>query len=102
VQVQQSDIVGIAVRLSFNPVRSEVTVSAEAGDVITTEESPQRVTVISRGVLGERATLTLTQSASGEAGVSEQRTAPAMGSFFVRGLTGKGVSVYRDGIRYTT
>jgi hemoglobin/transferrin/lactoferrin receptor protein len=102
VQAAVADAMEITVRLSISPVRSEVTVSADAGDVIATEESPQRVTVIPRNVLDERATLTLAQAATGEVGVAEQRTAPAMGAFFVRGLTGKGVSVYRDGIRYTT
>ncbi len=94
--------VELLVRLTLSPVRAEVTVSAEAGDVVATERSSQRVGVVSRSVLEERVTHTLTEAAAGEVGVSEQRTAPAMGSFFVRGMTGKNVSVYRDGVRYTT
>jgi hemoglobin/transferrin/lactoferrin receptor protein len=34
--------------------------------------------------------------------VALQRTSPTMGEIFVRGLTGKNVSVYVDGVRYTT
>ena len=92
----------LVVRLTLSPVRAEVTVSAEAGAVVATERSAQRVGVVPRAVLEERVTHALTEAATGEVGVGEQRTAPAMGSFFVRGLTGKNVSVYRDGIRYTT
>jgi outer membrane receptor protein involved in Fe transport len=92
----------LLVKLTLSPVRAEVTVSAEAGAVVATERSAQRVGVVSKSVLEERVTHTLTEAAAGEVGVSEQRTAPAMGSFFVRGMTGKNVSVYRDGVRYTT
>ncbi|MBI5282740.1 MAG: TonB-dependent receptor [Candidatus Solibacter usitatus] len=102
VHVSSGQPLELLLRLSVSPVRSEMTVSAEPGEVLATEESARRVNVIPRGVLEERATLSLTQAAAGEAGVSEQRTSPAMGSFFVRGLTGKAVSVYRDGIRYST
>ncbi|MBI5085029.1 MAG: TonB-dependent receptor [Acidobacteria bacterium] len=102
IHVSSGQPLELLLRLSVSPVRSEMTVSAEPGEVLATEESARRVNVIPRGVLEERATLSLTQAATGEAGVGEQRTAPAMGSFFVRGLTGKAVSVYRDGIRYTT
>lgn len=91
----------LTVQLSMSPVRSEVTVSAEAGEVASAEETPQRVSLIGRGMLDEQATRTLSEAVAGAAGVSEQKTAPAMSSIFVRGLTGKGVSVYRDGIRYS-
>lgn len=92
----------LTVQLSLNPVRSEVTVSAEAGEVASTEETAQKVSLISRNMLDEQATKTLAEAVAGATGVSEQRTAPAMSSIFVRGLTGKGVSVYRDGVRYST
>ena len=101
--VQASEVpIDLLVRLSLSPVRAEVTVSAEAGAVVATERSAQRVAVVPQTVLEERVTHALTEAATGEVGIGEQRTAPAMGSFFVRGLTGKNVSVYRDGIRYTT
>jgi len=102
VQAVAGRSVELIIRLTLSPVRAEVTVSAEGGAVVATERSAQRVVVVQQAVLEERVTHALTEAAAGEVGVGEQRTAPAMGSFFVRGLTGKNVSVYRDGIRYTT
>lgn len=92
----------LTLRLGLSPVRSEVTVSAEAGEAMTREETPQRVSLIGGDFLWEQARKTLIEAAAGVPGVVEQRTAPAMGSFMVRGMTGKGVGVYRDGIRLTT
>ena len=90
------------VRLSVSPVRSEVTVTAESGTVAAMEDLPQRMTIVRRGVLEERSFATLAESATGEAGIAEQRTSSGMGAYFVRGLTGKNVAVYRDGVRLTT
>ena len=102
VALLKEENIELTVQLSLSPVRAEVTVSAEAGEVASAEETPQQVSIIGRGMLDEQATRTLAEAVTGAAGVSEQRTAPAMSSIFVRGLTGKGVSVYRDGIRYST
>lgn len=92
----------LEVRLRLGPRREEITVSAEAGQVLAPHRTPQRATLLSAADLELQATRTLSESVTGEPGLAEQRTAPAMGSVFVRGLTGKNVSVYRDGIRYTT
>jgi outer membrane receptor protein involved in Fe transport len=94
--------VRLDIRLTLSPVSSEVTVSAEAGSAVAAADSPQRVVAIGAGEIGEKSTTVLTETARGEAGVAEQRTSPGMGAFFVRGMTGKNVAVYRDGIRYTT
>lgn len=91
----------LAVTLSLVPVDESVTVNAEEAPFYRTEVV-QRVNSISRATLAERGHTVLTEVVNGEAGLHEQRTAPAMGSIFVRGLTGRGVSVYRDGFRYTT
>ncbi len=80
----------------------QVTVSAEAGEVLEPHRTPQRLTLMNRAALEAQAVRTLSEAATGEPGVAEQRTAPAMGAVFVRGLTGKNVSVYRDGVRVTT
>ena len=37
-----------------------------------------------------------------EPGVNLQRTSPSLSAVFVRGLTGRNVAVYVDGVRYTT
>jgi outer membrane receptor protein involved in Fe transport len=92
----------LSVILSPSPVRSEITVTAEAGEVASLEQVAQRLNVISHNVMDERITRALVEAAAEEPGVAEQRTSPNMGSFFVRGLTGKNVAVYRDGVRYTT
>jgi outer membrane receptor protein involved in Fe transport len=80
----------------------QITVSAEAGEILEPHRTPQRLTSIARPLIETQATRTLSEAAAGQPGAAEQRTAPAMGSVFVRGLTGKNVSVYRDGIRVTT
>lgn len=102
VRLEASQATPIPVRLSLVPVEEQITVTAEAGSVAGQDGIDQRMTVVSRSTLQERAKTALTEAAQGEAGVHEQRTAPAMGSFFIRGLTGKNVSIYRDGFRYTT
>ncbi|MEZ5353307.1 MAG: TonB-dependent receptor [Bryobacteraceae bacterium] len=92
----------LALTLSLVPVEEHLTVSAEAGTVESPAWLAQRVNTIPRSAIAERAKTTLTDIAEGEPGVHALRTAPAMGAFYVRGLTGNKVSVYRDGFRYTT
>lgn len=92
----------LTVALSLTPVEEHVTVTAEADGVSMAGETAQRVNSLPRSVLAERGRTVLTEVAAGEPGVQEQRTSPQMGGFFVRGLTGRGVAVYRDGFRYTT
>ncbi len=92
----------LQIALELGPRTEHVTVSAEAGAVLEPHRTPQRLTLIPASLLEKQATRTLSEAFAGEPGVAEQRTAPAMGSVFVRGLTGKNVSVYRDGIRVTT
>lgn len=91
-----------AIRLEMNPVRSEITVMAEPGQAVDLADSPVRVNIVGNSQIGERVKTTLSEAFSGEAGVSEQKTAAGMGGVFVRGLTGKNVAVYRDGFRGTT
>jgi hemoglobin/transferrin/lactoferrin receptor protein len=50
----------------------------------------------------ERATEVVAQVVDEEAGVNLQRTSPSLSAVFVRGLTGRNVAVYVDGVRYTT
>ena len=88
--------------LHLSPVQAEVTVAAEAGEVEGLDRVPQRITLLSRDQMEERATMTLAEAVDGDSGVNSLRTAPAMGAIFVRGLTGKNVSVYKDGVRFTT
>lgn len=102
VRLEAGQSVETTMRFTVSPVRSEVTVTAETNQVEDAGGVAQRVNVIPFKVLEERVSLELTEGAAGETGVGELRTSPAMGAFFVRGLTGKNVAIYKDGVRYTT
>ena len=49
----------------------------------------------------ERATTVLAQAGKEQAGLNVQQTSPTLGAIVVRGLTGKNVVNYVDGVRYT-
>ena len=80
---------------------SHLTVTAEIGQENERSNVPQAVSLVDRDEISQRATAVLAQAVEGEAGVRMQRTSPTIGGVFVRGLTGKNVSVYVDGVRYT-
>ena len=92
----------VAVSLLVNQVNEEVTVSAEAGQVVDARSIDQRVNVIQERQILERATEVVAQVVDEEPGVNLQRTSPSLSAVFVRGLTGRNVGVYVDGVRYTT
>ncbi len=96
-QVPQANEINVT--LEINAAR--VTVTAETGNAENKENVPQAVTLIGSEKLQQRATSVLAQAADEEAGISYQRTSPTIGAIVVRGLTGKNVSVYVDGVRYT-
>ncbi len=76
--------------------------AAEAGQILTAESVPQSTSILDLEQLRQRSVTVLTEAGTGETGVEQLRTSSTMGSFFIRGLTGKNVAVYRDGVRYTT
>lgn len=90
------------VSLQVNQVSEEVTVSAEAGQVIDARSIDQQVNVITQKEILARATEVVAQVVDEEPGVNLQRTSPSLSAVFVRGLTGRNVAVYVDGVRYTT
>ena len=92
----------VAVELEVASLTDYVTVSAEAGQVQDKDRVVQQVNVISEDALRLRTTDVLAQVADEEVGVSLQRTSPTIGAIAVRGLTGKNVATYVDGVRYTT
>src|SRR4029453_3148410 len=51
--------------------------------------------------IAERVTTVVAQAVEGETGVHLQRTSTTMAGIFVRGLTGKKVNVFVDGVRYS-
>ena len=102
VEVTASNTFELAVSLSVNQVSEEVTVSAEAGQVVDARSIDTRVNVIPERQILERATEVVAQVVEEEPGVNLQRTSPSLSAVFVRGLTGRNVAVYVDGVRYTT
>lgn len=80
---------------------TRVTVTAETGRAESRENVPQAVTLIGSDRMNQKSPVVLAQLADEEVGVSFQRTSPTIGAIAVRGLTGKNVSVYIDGVRFT-
>lgn len=87
------------VRMTISAGR--MTVTAETGRAENRDNVPQALTLISSETIGRRGVTVLAQLADEEVGVSLQRTSPTIGAVAVRGLTGKNVSVYIDGVRFT-
>ncbi|MEO5935800.1 MAG: TonB-dependent receptor, partial [Terriglobales bacterium] len=89
----------IDMNLVLAAVASEVTVSAEAGQIIDVDRSAQRVNTIPVEELQLRAMTVMSQIAKEEIGLWQQRTSPTIGAVLVRGLND--VGVYVDGVRWT-
>lgn len=80
---------------------ARVTVSAEVGSAEETRNVPQPVNVITSDQVIQRAGSVLAQAGKEEVGLNYQRTSPTLGAIVIRGLTGKNVVNYVDGVRYT-
>ena len=102
VQVKAGDTKKLSVVLQVNPLSEQVTVTAEAGQVADARSVAQPVNVITEKEILDRATEVVAQAVDEEPGVNLQRTSPSLSAVFVRGLTGRNVAVYVDGVRYTT
>jgi hemoglobin/transferrin/lactoferrin receptor protein len=92
----------LSVELEVNPLSAAVVVTAEAGQVSDARSLAQPVNVIHSGEILARGTEVVAQVVDEEQGVNLQRTSPSLSAVFVRGLTGRNVAVYVDGVRYTT
>ncbi len=88
--------------LEVNKVSEEVTVTTEAGQISAARAVSQPINIITEREILQRAPEVVAQVVDEEAGVNLQRTSPSLSAVFVRGLTGRNVGVYVDGIRYTT
>ncbi len=101
--VQVGEAAGSAVvTLAPKGVVEEVTITASPGLVQGVDATPQQVNVIGEQELRLRAKAVLAQVADGEVGLHWQRTSPTLSGIFVRGLTGNKVSVFVDGVRFST
>ncbi len=102
VQVKPGDKKELNVELEVNPLSEVVTVTAEAGVISEARTLAQPVNVINEQEILDRGTEVVAQVVNEEQGVNLQRTSPSLSAVFVRGLTGRNVAVYVDGVRYTT
>jgi hemoglobin/transferrin/lactoferrin receptor protein len=78
-----------------------ILVSAEVGTAQEAARVAQSTNSISKDEIDVRAKVTLAEIGNGEAGLYWQRTSPAMGAIFIRGLTGAKVNLFVDGIRFS-
>jgi len=99
---ENSDSKELELTMEINPLSEHITITAETGQVSDSDRIPQQVNVISEEAISQRSTGVLAQVADEEEGIALQRTSPTIGAIFVRGLTGRYVSTYVDGVRYTT
>lgn len=102
VSLTASDPTVVDIRLEVGELSSEVTVTAEAGQVADARSIDQQINVINDIEILDRAPEVVAQVVDEEPGVNLQRTSPSLSAVFVRGLTGRNVAVYVDGVRYTT
>jgi hemoglobin/transferrin/lactoferrin receptor protein len=102
VQVNSGSNPDVSVELEIAALSDYVTITAEAGQVQDKDKVAQQVNVVSEDALRMRTTDVLAQVADEEVGIALQRTSPTIGAVAVRGLTGKNVATYVDGVRYTT
>ncbi|HEV7906140.1 MAG TPA: TonB-dependent receptor [Pyrinomonadaceae bacterium] len=102
VKLASRETTDVAVTLEVNRIEERITVTAESGQAADRDRVAQQVNVIPESNILQRTTAVLAQVADEEVGVNLQRTSPTIGGIFVRGLTGKNVAVYVDGVRYTT
>lgn len=102
VQITPGDAKTLPVVLEVNPIAERVTITSEIGQIASKRDVDTAVNVINEGKILERAPEVVAQVVDEEPGVNLQRTSPSLSAVFVRGLTGRNVAVFVDGVRYTT
>ncbi|HKR22339.1 MAG TPA: TonB-dependent receptor, partial [Pyrinomonadaceae bacterium] len=102
VLVTAGDTKELAIVLDVNPIAENITITAEAGQISSTRDVDTAVNVINERKILERAPEVVAQVVDEEPGVNLQRTSPSLSAVFVRGLTGRNVAIFVDGVRYTT
>jgi outer membrane receptor protein involved in Fe transport len=102
VRVTEGNTTAVGIELELGSLTEQVTITAEAGLVADTRQVATQVNVINERRILERAAEVVAQVVDEEPGVNLQRTSPSLSAVFVRGLTGRNVAVFVDGVRYTT
>ncbi|HET6891180.1 MAG TPA: TonB-dependent receptor, partial [Pyrinomonadaceae bacterium] len=102
VQVTAGHMTQLNLVLQIDQLSEEVTVTAEAGQLADARSVDSQINIINEKEILDRAPEVVAQVVDEEPGVNLQRTSPSLSAVFVRGLTGRNVAVYVDGVRYTT
>lgn len=102
VRITPGDTQQVQPVLEVTPIAEQVTITAEAGLVADTRRVDTQINIINERKILERAPEVVAQVVDEEPGVNLQRTSPSLSAVFVRGLTGRNVAIYVDGVRYTT
>jgi hemoglobin/transferrin/lactoferrin receptor protein len=102
VQLAPGGTAELTIILQVHQLTESVTVTSEAGLVADARSVAQPLNVINGEHIAQRSTEVVAQIVDEEPGVNLQRTSPSLSAVFVRGLTGRNVAVYVDGVRYTT
>ena len=101
VQIDQGEVVELKLELGVGAVVEEVSVTAETGQAQDKDLLVQQINIVNASEILQRTTGVLAQVADEEVGVSLQRTSPTLGGISVRGLLGRSVATYMDGVRVT-
>ncbi|MET0753221.1 MAG: TonB-dependent receptor, partial [Pyrinomonadaceae bacterium] len=99
VQLTSSGVGNLEVALEVGA--ASVTVTAEVGQTEEAGSVPQPLNTVNRNEILQRVITVTSEIGKEEAGLNVQRTSPTIGAVVVRGLTGKNVVNYVDGVRYT-
>ncbi len=99
IETSRADANKLEITLNIDSTR--FTVTAEVGQNVERRQVPQAVSILTDTDILERSTSVLAQVGEEEAGLNVQQTSPTIGAIVVRGLTGKNVVTYVDGVRYT-
>ncbi|MEO7538947.1 MAG: TonB-dependent receptor [Pyrinomonadaceae bacterium] len=99
VQVNASGSSDVVVTLAIG--ESHITVAAEMGQAEEVKNVPQAVNVIESEAIMQRVRTVMAQAGKEEAGLNVQMTSPTIGAIVIRGLTGKNVANFVDGVRFT-
>lgn len=102
VQLATGETCELNIALEVSQIVESVTITAEAGLVTDTRKVDTQVNLIPENEIFQRAPEVVAQVVDEEPGVNLQRTSPSLSAVFVRGLTGRNVAVFVDGVRYTT
>ena len=102
VQVASGETRDVNVVLEVKQIMEDVTITAEPGQVTDRRKVDTQVNLIPAQEIFERAPEVVAQAVDEEPGVNLQRTSPSLSAVFVRGLTGRNVAIFVDGVRYTT